>query len=1020
MRSVNIFVSYSHQDASYIADDSLLGFLKGLQSDGIVFWDDRQILPGETWDDVIKANLQRANMALVLVSQSFLDSKYCANVEIQGFLAQQAHIFPVILSPCDWKRHGWLAQRQFLPPGDQTIEEHYKNSGKRKRLYLDIREKIRQIVDRIRLEAPEPDLEQGWQQYVHDTIRQWSKPRYALDTRFVELTLLLDQGEDAQGMRWQAASETCHDLEEVLAKTTEPALVILGPPGSGKSTLLRHYELQCARVAGDHPSDIQTSAAPITFFIQLNDFRPVKSQDPMPDPREWLEDRWAKKWPRLPSLETLFQDRPMTLLLDALNEMPYSGAEAISRWRDCIQDLAHEHPQTRMVFSCRSLDYSASLSSKEFPVPQVRIEALSDEQIQGFLEAYCPAYHETLWEHLRNSPQLALLRSPYYLKLLVEQTATGEIPSGRAALFTGFVRQALQREVLGDNPVFHPGGLLDNRDIRQLTQARAGTHPFALPERGPLVPKLSQLAFRMQDRQSATQHRQSATESGQVRVAYDEALAAIDDAAGENILKAGGALGVLEEDLERDEILFIHQLVQEYFAARQLAHEPNPKLVAQEWQQDRVTPSLAKTLAGLANADPLPPLPTSGWEETTVLASVMAKQPDQFVTDLVAVHLPLAARCAAQVEGAVSEAVKQTIRWALVERTQDPQADLRARIEAGLALGPLGDPRFEQGDGPEGAYRLPPFIPMAGGAYPIGSDDGQEEDEGPAHQVNIMPFEMAQFPVTNAEWALFMKAGGYEEERWWETQEAKAWRRGENTAEGPKEEWRNFRDRFIRHPDELEDLQRQGQITSESLRIWQDYIGMSLEEFEDVLSSLYPSGRQTGPAVWSDEAFNHPQQPVVGVCWHEARAYCAWLSAQDGDHQYRFPTEVEWEAAARGRVGRRYSYGNTFDSACSNTFETHVRRTTPVGVFPNGQTPEGLMDLTGNVWEWTSSLYITYPYQHEDGREALMTGTGRRVVRGGSSYDNRFFAGASYRNGYHPGDRSYFIGFRVVRSSPIS
>jgi len=864
---------------------------------------------------------------------------------------------------------------------------------------------------------------QAWAQYVQAIIGQWSKPRYALDTRFVELTLMLDQGEDAQGMRWQPSNETFHHLGDVLAKVTDPALVILGPPGSGKSTLLRYFELECARAASDQPLDIQTSTVPITFFIQLNEFKPVKSQDPMPDPKEWLQDRWAQKWPQLPSLETLFEDRPVTLLLDALNEMPYSAREAIPRWREFIQILAHGHPQARIVFSCRSLDYSASLSSKEFPVPQVRIEALSDDQIQRFLAVYSPDYHRTLWDNLRHSPQLELVRSPYYLKLLIDQTATGEIPKGRAALFTGFVRQALQREMLGTNPLFQPGGLLDERDRRQLTQPNAMRQPFALPERGPLVPKLSQLAFTMQHRQPLQQeasHQQEGKDSGQVRVAYDEALAIIEDAAAEDILKAGGALGVLDEDLGRDEILFIHQLVQEFFAARKLGHEPNPKLVAQEWRHDQVTPNLEDTVAQLAGSDPLPPLPTTGWEETTVLASVMAKHPDEFVTDLMAVHLPLAGRCAAQVEGSVSEAMKQQIRWALVKRTQNPEADVRARIEAGLALGTVGDPRFERGDGPEGAYLLPPFIAIEGGRYPIGSEDSQEENQRPAHRVEIQPFEMAQCPVTNAEWALFMKAGGYEDERWWETDEARSWQRGEGTAEGPKEDLRNVRNQLIQNSDLIKDLQEQGRFTSETAKAWKGYCVMSPEEFDEELDRVYPSGRQTQPAFWNDEAFNNPCQPVVGICWHEARAYCAWLSAQADHYQYRLPTEVEWEAAARGRAGRRYSFGNKFDSSCANTFETHVRKTTPVGVFPAGHTPEGLMDMTGNVWEWTTSLYLSYPYQETDGREDPISGQGRRVLRGGSWFNDRHYALASCRVFNHPDNRYYNIGFRVVRSSPIS
>ena len=96
--------------------------------------------------------------------------------------------------------------------------------------------------------------------------------------------------------------------------------------------------------------------------------------------------------------------------------------------------------------------------------------------------------------------------------------------------------------------------------------------------------------------------------------------------------------------------------------------------------------------------------------------------------------------------------------------------------------------------------------------------------------------------------------------------------------------------------------------------------------------------------------------------------YCIWLSEQRSRY-YRLPTEVEWEAAARGLESRQYAWGDDFDTVHTNTFETHLRRTSPVGVFPGGDTEAGIMDLTGNVWEWTISLFESYPYRVGDGRE---------------------------------------------------
>jgi hypothetical protein len=140
----------------------LLGFLRGLEADGVRFWTDTEIPMGALWDDEIKAHLDASPIALVLVSQGFLDSDYCQQVEIEQLLAQKTHLLPVILSPCDWQRHDWLSRRQFLPTGGETIEEHYKNPGKRKRLFLTIREQLRAQVGRLRAEGPSGvELEDG-------------------------------------------------------------------------------------------------------------------------------------------------------------------------------------------------------------------------------------------------------------------------------------------------------------------------------------------------------------------------------------------------------------------------------------------------------------------------------------------------------------------------------------------------------------------------------------------------------------------------------------------------------------------------------------------------------------------------------------------------------------------------------------------------------------------------------------------------------------------------------------------
>jgi formylglycine-generating enzyme required for sulfatase activity len=870
-----------------------------------------------------------------------------------------------------------------------------------------IPELAKETVDEILRHHP-----RSLDEYRLGRVAEWSQPRYALDKRFTRMTLLLDQGPQAQGTRWQAEPRTFDDLRLILAESDDTALVLLGPPGCGKSTLLRRLGLDLAVDALRAPAG---EATRIGFFVPLNRYRPAQPGEPLPLPRAWLAQEWGRRAPQLPEFDRLLQDGQFVLLLDAVNELPHTDEadyrERIRLWRDFIGELP---AGTRVLFSCRSLDYSASLSRTDLPVPHVRIEPLSDPQVEEFLAVYDGEHGPGLWQQLRGRPQLDLFRSPFYLRLLLAQAGNGgPALAGKAALFTGFVRQALLREVEAEHPLFRPAFLLDQSDHKRIVQ-HSWRNAVDLPVRGPLLPALSRLAHGLQARRAPG-------EASRLRVPWDDALELLNGThhaqLGEPLLYAGVALQVLEE--QWGDVFFVHQLLQEYFAARQLAGKPQPELAATAWRADEMSPSLPEVLAGIGDADPLPAAPTTGWEETFILAAAMAPSPEAFVTSLMAVNLPLAGRCAAPADVAVSDALRRRLQQALIKRSRDPAADLRARIAAARALGELGDPRFEQCRGPAGDYYLlPPVLTIAAGSYQIGSDEGLYADESPVHDVHLETFAIGRFPVTNAEWRLFIDAKGYDDERWWQGEDAQRWRRGEGTAAGPKQQWHQDRQWLRDNPQKIAELLDEGRITSKQAEDWEAIRQMPDAEFEELLDGWYPGGRQSEPGYWNDPAYNDPVQPVVGICWYEARAYCAWLSAQSGQ-LWRLPSEAEWEAAARGRDGRRYAWGDDFDPVRCNTFESHVRGTTPIGVFPGGDSAEGLVDLSGNVWEWTSSAYHPYPYAADSLREDLQATDTRRVVRGGSWLNYRGLARCAYRLHLGPGARDLNLGLRLVCFSPI-
>ena len=140
----------------------------------------------------------------------------------------------------------------------------------------------------------------------------------------------------------------------------------------------------------------------------------------------------------------------------------------------------------------------------------------------------------------------------------------------------------------------------------------------------------------------------------------------------------------------------------------------------------------------------------------------------------------------------------------------------------------------------------------------------------------------------------------------------------------------------------------------------------------------------------------HPNQPVVGVSWYEASAYCAWAGV-------RLPTEAEWEAVARGREGRTYPWGNEKPDATVARIGPEVGRVTPVGLYPAGATPEGIQDMVGNIEQWVADWYTEGEVRVLRGRAFLASS---RALR------------AAIRVGWPPEARISYIGFRVARSLP--
>lgn len=737
-----------------------------------------------------------------------------------------------------------------------------------------------------------------------------------------------------------------------------PIFLLQGKPGCGKTTLLRYLALTFAR--GRAPLDLGWSGPPLLpILVPLRNFarfwqdnRPTYT-NPLPQVlRHFIEDYFKEYELELPSdfFKKRLEQGHCLLLFDGLDEVAdrdqrAAVAQVINRFIETYGKKGN-----RFALASRPKGYEEVADYLPKPVVcevQEMLPESRDRLVRNLLAQF-ETQPRLLREecqnllHQINSKQKVdkLSRNPLFCTtlVLVYKYRGATLPERRVDVY-----QELIELMLGFWDKLR-GGREDTADVRELA-LMSGTGKSFSDEMEAVAFKRRALIALADWMQTEVKKDIAPKEATLQRLAAhfahrEGADAAVTRAWAEGFLHVAHMRSGLFIEVDPDTYAFAHKNFMEYLAATALVRQTDQKMVQ----------------AVLAHAG------DSWWGEVILLAAahdgLSEERRELLLTALVdAGHLILAGQCAVDAGTRLPAPLREQIKNQLYARMTDGARQPIERYDAGYQLDAL--------------KWLPP--------------DLNDWVYCPACADNRHDLYVQKYPVTNQQFALFIKAEGYDNPAWWGGEDGEAW------------QWR------------LKGKYRGNEPVSE-------------------------------PARWQSDDFGKARRgfPVVGVSWYEAMAYAAWLTdllrrvrAQDetvtaeerqlveplreaGGQIITLPTETEWVRLAGGDANNRYPWDKpgqfvTTDTAeitrQANVKEGGIGKTSPVAMYPQGAShPFALMDMAGNILEWTNSWW--------DERQI------GQVLKGGSWAWDKTEARCAYRDWGNPDLRPNYIGFRVVLSPP--
>lgn len=788
----------------------------------------------------------------------------------------------------------------------------------------------------------------------------------------------------------------------------QPALVILGDPGSGKSTSLKYMALTITQQ--------RKKALPI--LLPLNAYSAALANQGV-SLENFLPAYFHSKRPQLSEagLQQLFQqalsNEKAFVLLDGLDEVGSNRGQVVQQVEQFVRTWIPD-PATKRKTANRIVVTSRFVGYRDFPLrdPRWQTLAINDWNVQE-IELFYSKFTWAAEQAWSGGEDHALARQKADTECKALMAVVGDENNKGIRRLAGNPLLSSLLALIKRQGVNLPDRRVKLYELYMDTLLRSwnrsrnldGTPIGAVEEDAAVYALLAKLALHL--RETNPQQGLIAEEAMQqyLRQHYQE----------DNYNRADAdrqAKAFLQSVHEHSNLLiergyqqygFIHLTFEEYLAGFALAKADITQLKVKTPQYLQKPKQWKETL--LLAMGVIAVLKTEREKANQILQFLLdSPEPEHglFVGEV------LIDVGASQLGNRMTLAIKEH----LIQLMQNPTLDLLQRAKAGRILSEVGDPRsgitIKKQNG-EPLYRerqgkrhtLPDidWVKIPAGSFLMGTQDNEGyENEKPAHTVPLPEFYISRSPITNAQYRCFLEAGLYEDSTFWREKlpaAASQWLRGTAALDETllKTIAENYR---------------------ETYRSW-----------------LTNDTERRQPYYWTDKQWNLDNHPVVGVSWFEALAYSLWLNELGAavkpegfmpTSRIRLPSEEEWEYAARGQTSLQYAWGMDADKQLGNYADTGIQRSSAVGLFPSSLA-FGLHDMSGNVWEWTSSRWgnnadspdFTYAqWPEQQAQRNQLDPMEFRIIRGGSWYYGSDFLRCAVRNGVHPHDRLSLLGFRIV------